>query len=78
MTLAPDTVRTVPLTDAQAGMVHAELAAPGSADFSVGDAVVFRGRISAATLAEAVQRTLAEIPWLGYRFDAQLMALGIW
>ncbi|MGO2068375.1 AMP-binding protein [Glutamicibacter arilaitensis] len=75
MTLAPDTVRTVPLTDAQAGMVHAELAAPGSADFSVGDAVVFRGRISAATLAEAVQRTLAEIPWLGYRFDAQLMTL---
>ncbi|MGO2052373.1 AMP-binding protein [Glutamicibacter sp. 287] len=75
MTLAPDTVRTVPLTDAQAGMVHAELAAPGSADFSVGDALVFRGRISAAALADAVQRTLAEVPWLGSRFAPEHMAL---
>ncbi|GAA1407029.1 enterobactin synthase subunit F [Glutamicibacter uratoxydans] len=75
MTLAPDTVKTYPLTDAQRGIVHAELAAPDTADFSVGDAVVFRGRISAAALAEAVRSTLDEVPWLACRFDVQQMAL---
>ncbi len=75
MSLAPDTVRTLALTDAQLGMVHAELAAPDTADFAVGDAVVFRGEISAAALTGAVQRTLAEVPWLGCRFDPQALVL---
>ena len=75
MTLAPATTRALRLTDAQAGMVHAELAAPDTADFAVGDAVVFRGRISSAHLAEAIQRTLAEVPWFSHRFDAEAMKL---
>lgn len=57
------------LNAAQAGIVHAELARPGTADFSVGDLVLFQGSVDVVMLRQAIDLAVAEVPWLGHRID---------